>query len=187
MGDSILKLDGKTALVFGVASEESIAYAICKSLSSAGCNLVLGFQPRFRSRIQQLLPTLPKNTQIHPIDVNKPDSISNFYKSWQMESPGQKANIVIHAIGYAPREAFDRNLLFVDSDPIDTALRISAHSLQSILRSGLPHFGTRILHNYTYLCREHETRPQLWPHEHSKGRPRGVGSRDCCKIGARWT
>ena len=141
MGDSILKLDGKTALVFGVASEESIAYAICKSLSSAGCNLVLGFQPRFRSRIQQLLPTLPKNTQIHPIDVNKPDSISNFYKSWQAESPGQKANIVIHAIGFAPREAFDRNLLFVDSDPIDTALRISAHSLQSILRSGLPHLA----------------------------------------------
>ena len=141
MVDSILKLDGKTALVFGVASEESIAYAICKSLSSAGCNLVLGFQPRFRSRIQQLLPSLPENTQIHPIDVDKPNSILEFYESWQSDSPGQKADIIVHAIGFAPREAFDRNLLFVDGDPIDTALRVSAHSLQSILRGALPHLA----------------------------------------------
>ena len=134
-------LDGKTALIFGVASEESIAYAICKKLSEAGCNLVLGFQPRFRSRIQQLLPTLPDDTKIYPIDVDKEGSISQFFDSWQKESPNSKANVLVHAIGFAPREAFDRNLLFVDPDAIETALRISSHSLQSIVRRALPHLA----------------------------------------------
>ena len=79
VSDSIMKLDGKKALVFGVASEDSIAYAICQRLAQAGCSLVLGFQPRFRSRIQQLSATLPEGTELHPIDVNVEGSTASFF------------------------------------------------------------------------------------------------------------
>ena len=141
VSDSIMKLDGKKALVFGVASEDSIAYAICQRLAQAGCSLILGFQPRFRSRIQQLVATLPEGTELHPIDVNVEGSTASFFESWQANSPGAKADIIVHAIGFAPREAFDRNLLFVDMEPMDVALRISAHSLQGIVRHALPHLA----------------------------------------------
>ena len=41
----------KTAVVFGVASEDSIAWAICQQLAEAGADLFLGYQKRFMSRI----------------------------------------------------------------------------------------------------------------------------------------
>ena len=55
IGDRVmLGLNGKTAFVFGVASEDSIAWAICKMLAESGVSLYLGYQKRFRSRIFQL-------------------------------------------------------------------------------------------------------------------------------------
>jgi len=47
----MLGLKGKTAVVFGVASEDSIAWAICQQLAEAGVDLFLGFQKRFMSRV----------------------------------------------------------------------------------------------------------------------------------------
>ena len=157
VSDSIMKLDGK-ALVFGVASEDSIAYAICQRLAQAGCSLVLGFQPRFRSRIQQLSATLPEGTELHPIDVNVDGSTASFFESWQSNSPGAKADIIVHSIGFAPREAFDRNLLFVDMDPMNVALRISAHSLQGIVRH-VAAFSSQLFHHYPHIRCKHQTCP----------------------------
>ena len=50
----MLGLEGKTAFVFGVASEDSIAWAICKQLAAAGVTLYLGYQKRFMSRVFKL-------------------------------------------------------------------------------------------------------------------------------------
>ena len=50
----MLELNGKVAFVFGVASEDSIAWAICEKLAAAGVILYLGYQKRFMSRIFQL-------------------------------------------------------------------------------------------------------------------------------------
>ena len=55
----MLSLEGKTAFVFGVASEDSIAWAICQQLAAAGVTLYLGYQKRFMSRIFQLKDQLP--------------------------------------------------------------------------------------------------------------------------------
>ncbi|MCH2357954.1 MAG: SDR family oxidoreductase [Candidatus Poseidoniales archaeon] len=137
----MLELEGKTALVFGVASEESIAWAICTQLAQAGCNLVLGYQKRFRSRVFQLQEKLPAITGFHPVDVASDEATAEFFTEWQREDAGAKADIVIHAIGFAPAECFDRPILFAENDPISTAMTISAHSLQRLLRHALPHLN----------------------------------------------
>ena len=51
---NVLGLQGKVAFVFGVASEESIAWGICKRLAEAGVSLYLGYQKRFMSRVFKL-------------------------------------------------------------------------------------------------------------------------------------
>ena len=66
-GAFMLELKGKTALVFGVASEDSIAWAICEQLSAAGCKLILGFQKRFMSRVFQLKEKLDKTCSIEMV------------------------------------------------------------------------------------------------------------------------
>ncbi len=53
----MLNLEGKHALVFGVASDASIAWAIAKRLHAADARISLGYQQTFKSRILQLVTT----------------------------------------------------------------------------------------------------------------------------------
>lgn len=140
-GGFMLQLEGKTALIFGVASEDSIAWAICEQLAAAGCKLILGFQKRFMSRVFQLKEKLDAIEAFYPIDVATDDLTAEFFTEWQQKNHGAKADIVVHAIGFAPRECFDRPVLFVENDPINTAMTISANSLQRVMRHALPHLS----------------------------------------------
>lgn len=137
----MLQLEGKTALVFGVASEDSIAWAICNRLAEAGCKLILGYQKRFMSRVFQLKDKLDAIEAFYPIDVAEEETTAEFFHEWQKESPGAKADVMIHAIGFAPRECFDRHMIFVEDAPINLAMTISAHSLQRVMRHALPHLA----------------------------------------------
>ena len=65
----MLGLQGKTAFVFGVASEDSIAWAICQQLAASGVTLYLGYQKRFMSRVFQLKDKLPQIGGFYPLDV----------------------------------------------------------------------------------------------------------------------
>ena len=137
----MLGLQGKVAFVFGVASEDSIAWAICQSLAEAGVTLYLGYQKRFMSRVFQLKDKLPAIAGFYPLDVASDDDTKEFFDSFSKENPGIKADILIHAIGFAPRECFDRPILFVDDESINTAYTISANSLQRCLKFALPHLN----------------------------------------------
>ncbi|MHA2252104.1 MAG: hypothetical protein ACXAD7_17195 [Candidatus Kariarchaeaceae archaeon] len=50
----MIDFSNKRALVFGVASEDSIAWAISKWIIRAGGSVSLAYQTRFRSRVTQL-------------------------------------------------------------------------------------------------------------------------------------
>ena len=137
----MLGLEGKHAFVFGVASEDSIAWAICKQLAAAGVTLHLGFQKRFMSRVFKLREQLPAIAGFYPLDVASDENTKAFFDAFSSENPGIKADILIHAIGFAPRECFDRPILFVEDDKINTAMTISANSLQRCLKFALPYLN----------------------------------------------
>ena len=82
----MLQLEGKTALVFGVASEDSIAWAICNRLAEAGCKLILGYQKRFMSRVFQLKDKLDAIEAFYPIDVAEERTTAEFFQEWQKVS-----------------------------------------------------------------------------------------------------
>ncbi len=142
VGAFMLKLQGKTAFVFGVASEDSIAWAICQQLAAAGVTLYLGYQKRFMSRIFQLKDKLPQIGGFYPLDVASDATTREFFEAFEKEHPGKKADILIHAIGFAPRACFDRPILFVEDSDINTAMTISANSLQRCLKHALPYLNT---------------------------------------------
>lgn len=141
VGAFMLKLQGKTAFVFGVASEDSIAWAICQQLAAAGVTLYLGYQKRFMSRVFQLKDKLPQIGGFYPLDVAEDASTSEFFEAFEKEHPGVKADILVHAIGFAPRACFDRPILFVENEDINTAMTISANSLQRCLKYALPYLN----------------------------------------------
>jgi len=140
-GVRMLDLKGKTAFVFGVASEDSIAWAICQQLAAAGCTLYLGYQKRFMSRIFKLKDQLPSIGGFYPLDVAEDATTREFFDAFAAEHPGKKADILVHAIGFAPRTCFDRPILFVEDADINTAMTISANSLQRCLKHALPYLS----------------------------------------------
>lgn len=130
----MLNLDGKHALVLGVASESSIAWAIAKQLHAAGARISLGYQQSFKSRILQLV----KSNEI-PIasyercDVTNPDERADFFA--KVASP---IDILVHSIAYASPETFKKRVSEVTQEEFATALTASSFSLIPVVRDALP-------------------------------------------------
>ena len=164
----MLGLQGKTAFVFGVASEDSIAWAICKQLAAAGVTLYLGYQKRFMSRVFKLKDQLPAIGGFYPLDVASDATTQEFFTAFAAEHPGKKADILVHAIGFAPRACFDRPVLFVEDEDINTAMTISAnHCNVPQARPALPQSG--LVHHHVDLRCFQSLCPQLRYHVHGQG------------------
>lgn len=127
------RLTGKTALVFGVASETSIAWAIAQELSAQGAGVILAYQFRYHSRIKDLAPKLSNLVATHRCDVLKDDEMESMFKS--LKPP---LDIVVHAIAFAPAAAFEGPLLETSQEDFGTALTVSAHSLAKVMKHAAP-------------------------------------------------
>ena len=77
------------------------------------------------SRIFQLKDKLPEIAGFYPLDVGSDETTAEFFNEFRKENPNLKVDVMVHAIGFAPRECFDRHILFVDDDSINTAITIS--------------------------------------------------------------
>jgi enoyl-[acyl-carrier protein] reductase I len=139
-------LKGKNALVLGVASEDSIAWAIAKELSRQGAQVILGYQFRFHSRIMQLAPTLPHLLAYERCDVMKDEEIEAFFTKVTVP-----IDVVVHAIAFAPASAFEGRIIDTSDEDFATALLTSAHSLAKVMRHThvhMPHGGSVIALSY---------------------------------------
>ncbi len=126
-------LKGKTALVFGVASETSIAWAIAQELASQGAKIILAYQFRYHSRIKDLAPKLPNLLSFDRCDVAKEEEMQAFFA--KIKDP---IDIVIHSIAFAPASTFERPLLEVTAEDFGQALTVSSYSLSKILQHSAP-------------------------------------------------
>ena len=133
----MINLIGKHALIFGVASEESIAWAIAKQLSNAGATISLGYQQRFKSRVMQLVRKGDIPVEYwERCDVTNPDEVRSFFEGY----PG-KVDILVHSIAYANPETFSQKISEVSQEHFSEALLTSAFSLLPLVhaaRSKMP-------------------------------------------------
>ncbi len=128
----MIDLTGKRAIVFGVASEDSIAWAICKWLAKAGAKITLSYQTRFRSRLYGLTKDVDFVENMSECDVAYEEQVRDFFNSLE-----GKFDMIVHAIGYAPASALEKPLIYTSEADFNTALTISAYSLQRIVRHSL--------------------------------------------------
>ena len=139
-------LKGKVALVMGVASEESIAWAIAQELTHQGARVILGYQFRFHSRIMQLAPTLPHLIAYERCDMLKDDEVKAFFAKIHVP-----IDIVVHAIAFAPARSFEHRVVQTKDEDFTTAMLTSAHSLAKLMnasRKHMPHGGSVIALSY---------------------------------------
>lgn len=130
----MLNLQGKHALIFGVASEESIAWAIAKKFHQAGARISLGYQQRFKSRILQLVRSGEVPVAYYErCDVTNPEEMTQFFA--RVEAP---VDVLVHSIAYANPETFAKPIHDISQEDFTTALVASSYSLIPLVRAAAP-------------------------------------------------
>ena len=97
-----MNLKGKKGVVFGVANDKSIAWAISDQLSKAGARLALTYQnERLESRVQKLAQNLD-NPLLVQCDASSDLELSNAFEVIAKEFGD--ISFVIHSIAFANKE-----------------------------------------------------------------------------------
>lgn len=129
-------LAGKRALVFGVASDDSIAWAIARELANHGAKVTMGYQKRFLSRVMQLFKDTEWIEGWHECDVTIEDSVKGFFT----ETTG-KFDMMVHCIAFAPGAALGNEITETTSEDFAMALDISSYSLLRLTKFAEPHMN----------------------------------------------
>jgi enoyl-[acyl-carrier protein] reductase I len=119
-------LDGKTALIFGVANHNSIAWAIAEKLAAEGARLAFTYQERMEQNVRKLTATMP-GSLVLPCDVQNDQELDAVFAEVDKEFGG--LDILIHSVAYAPTEDLRGRVSRVSRAGFITAVDVSAYSL----------------------------------------------------------
>ena len=135
-------LDGKTALIVGVANKRSIAWAIAEQLAAAGARCAFTFQnERVEADVRKLAASLSDPGPILPLDVQD-DAQLDAAVDGAAEGLGG-LDILVHAVAFARAEDLGGRFVDTDKDGFELALDISAYSLAQLARRAEPHMAAR--------------------------------------------
>ena len=138
-------LDGKNALIFGVANDHSIAWGIAQALHAQGAEIGLSsIESLIDKRVRPLAESIG-STFVEPADVQSDEEIARVFARWG--ETHDRLDILVHALAFAKRE--DLTGAFVDTsrDGFALALDVSAYSLVALAREARPYLrsGSSIL------------------------------------------
>ncbi len=144
-------LAGKRILVTGVLSNRSIAYGIARACHREGAELAFTYVgERFKERTIGFAAEFG-STLIFPCDVGNDDEIAAVFSSLAKTWP--QLDGLVHAIGFAPREAIAGDFLDgLSREGFRIAHDISAYSFPALAKAAAPMLSDRSsLLTLTYL------------------------------------
>lgn len=144
-------LEGKKALITGLASERSIAYGIAHAMREQGAEIVLTYQgDKLKPRVEKMAEDLGA-TRVLALDVTQDDQIDALFST--LGEHWSSLDILVHAIGFAPREALQGSYLdALTRDAARISHDISAYSFAALAKAARPMLSDRAsLITLTYL------------------------------------
>ena len=129
-------LEGKTALIFGVANDHSIAWGIAEALHAEGAEV--GFssvESLIEKRVRPLAESIG-STFIEPCDVQSDEQIDRVFARWG--ETHDSLDILVHALAFAKREDLEGGFVDTSRDGFALALDVSAYSLVALTREARP-------------------------------------------------
>jgi enoyl-[acyl-carrier protein] reductase I len=129
-------LEGKTALVLGVANRWSLAFAIAKAYRREGAKVILTYQSdRQKLTVEDLAEELDAD-QVIACDVTREDELESLVNTLT-KSVG-KLDIVVHSIAFANRDDLSRPFVETSRTGYQLALEVSSYSLVAVARATAP-------------------------------------------------
>ncbi|GLR25779.1 MULTISPECIES: enoyl-ACP reductase FabI [Limnobacter] len=130
-------LQGKKILITGLLSNRSIAYGIAKACHSQGAELAFTYQnDRFLDRVTDMAAEFGSKL-VFPLDVAEDSQIENLFSELGKQWDGLDG--LVHAIGFAPREAIAGDFLEgLSREAFAIAHDISAYSFPALAKAAYP-------------------------------------------------
>ncbi|MFP4277908.1 MAG: enoyl-ACP reductase [Wenzhouxiangella sp.] len=130
-------LQGKKALIVGVASPRSIAWGIAEAMAREGAELAFTYQnEKLKSRVDKIAGQTGSQLVL-PLDVASDEQITAVFDTIGQHWDG--LDIIVHAVGFAPREQLEGEFAdVVDREGFRIAHDISAYSFAALARAGRP-------------------------------------------------
>jgi len=129
-------LEGKKAVIFGVANEKSIAWAIAQAFKEEGAEIALTYaNDAIAKRVFPLAESIGVS-QVLPCDVTSDEDIQKVFaeigKTWD------GIDILIHSLAFANRDELKGSFLNTSRAGFALAMDISAYSLIALAREAHP-------------------------------------------------
>ncbi len=130
-------LQGKRALITGIANQRSIASGIAEAMHREGAELAFTYQSeRLKSRVEAAAADCGSSIVL-PLDVADDGQISACFE--QLGQHWDSFDILVHAIAFAPREAIEGEFLDgLTRENFAIAHDISAYSLAALAQAARP-------------------------------------------------
>ena len=129
-------LDGKTALIFGVANDHSIAWGIAQALHEEGAEVGFSSVESLIEKRVRPLATSIGSTFVEPCDVASDEQIRTVFARWG--ETHDSLDILVHALAFAKREDLEGAFVDTSREGFALALDISAYSLVALAREARP-------------------------------------------------
>ncbi|MCY4582180.1 MAG: SDR family oxidoreductase, partial [Chloroflexi bacterium] len=127
-----IDLSGRSAVVFGVANQRSIAWAIAQHLHAAGAALTVTYQNERMGRSVLGLVEGMERTQAVECDVLDEASVTAAVDAAASVAP---LGVAVHSVAFANRDDLEGAFSRTGADGFRTALEVSAYSLLPIARA----------------------------------------------------
>jgi enoyl-[acyl-carrier protein] reductase I len=129
-------LEGKFALILGIANKWSLAYAIAQAFSREGATLGLTYLgERQKESITELAEGL-NVAAILPCDVTKDDDLAALTES--LRALNRPLDAVVHSLAFANRDDLNRPFSETPRAGFALATDVSAYSLIAVARATAP-------------------------------------------------
>ncbi len=130
-------LNGKRALIVGVASNRSIAYGIAQAMHREGAELAFTYQnDRLKPRVEKFATEFGSDIVL-PCDVASDEQIDAVFATLGERWDG--LDILVHSVAFAPRELLEGDFLDnITREGFRIAHEISSYSLAALAKAARP-------------------------------------------------
>jgi enoyl-[acyl-carrier protein] reductase I len=129
-------LEGKNALIFGLANKHSIAWGITQMFHEQGANIGISYAiPALERRVKPLAEEVNCHL-LEMANVNDDEAVDGVFQ--KAEETFGEIDILVHAIAYAERDDLDGRFVDTSRGGFKTALETSAYSLVALAQRAEP-------------------------------------------------
>jgi len=129
-------LSGKTALIFGVANDHSIAWGIAQAFAREGATLGFSYAGEvLEKRVRPLAASVGSNF-VEPCDVTRDEDILAVME--KAKAAFDQVDILVHSVAFANRDELSGPYYNTSRAGFHLALDVSVYSFTMLARAALP-------------------------------------------------